>query len=395
MPEISIREVTGQEMLEVMFPLLIYAFVPSPPLPNKEEWLEKYVQPREGLTYVALFEDGTPVTGAGSKEMTQQVRGGLFGMSAIWGVASMPQARRKGYAKRVMGHLLAVLREAGQPLSTLYPFRESFYERLGYVTLPGPQAAKFSPLGLLPLMEKDLGGQVEITLIGEAYEDYQDYLHQVQNLTQGMAVPKASYRSRMERRPCWLAQAKVDGQLVGIMVYKLMGAQINQFCMQVTRFHYSTTQGKYLLLEWIARHADQATNVELWLSPDERPETWLPDLKVKTELLDEIPMGRVVDIAKIGGMQVGPGGFSAHFSDPLCPWNEGIWKIETVDGLLRISQAKEAECELKIQALSALVYGSKDPSEFVMHGWGNPSPQIQVSMRSMFPRLLPYLAEVF
>jgi predicted acetyltransferase len=396
MTEITVRSLAGQEMLDVIFPLLVYAFVPSPPLPDKEEWLDKYIQPREGLTYIALFEDGIPMTIAGSKAMTQQVRGALFGMSAICGVASMPQARRKGYAKRVMTQLLADLRAAGQPLSTLYPFRESFYERQGYVTFPAPQVAKFASLGLLPLLEKDLGGEVELSLVGDAYEDYRAYLRQVQQQIPCMAVPNFGNQYGVERRPSWLAQAKVDGQRVGIMVYKLTGSQINEFTMQVTRFHYSNAQGKYLLLQWIARHVDQARDVEIWLPPLERPETWLSDLRVKTELLvDHIPMGRVVDVAKIGGMQVGPGRFTVRISDPLCPWNEGIWQFESKDGRLQVSQAKKTDCELKIQALSALVYGTNDPGDFDIRGWGNPVPQIQTTMRSMFPPLLPYLGEIF
>ena len=395
MPEITVRKLTGQEMLDVTFPLLIYSFLPSPPLPNKDEWLDKFMQPREGITCLALFEDGIPVTTAASREMTQQVRGALFGMSAIWGVASKPEVRRKGYAKQVMAQLLAILREAGQPLSTLYPFRESFYERQGYVTFPAPQVARFTPSGLLPLLEKDLGGQVELSLIGEAYDDYHNYLHRIQQQTPCMAVPSVSYKPRVERHPSWLAQAKVDGQVAGMMLYKLTGNAMYEFTMQTTRFHYSTNRGKYLLLQWIARHVDQAKDVELSLSPSERPTTWLPDLQVRTEFNDHVPMGRVVDVAKIGGMQVGSGRFTARISDPLCPWNEGIWQFESMDGRLKVSQAKKADCELKIQGLSALVYGTNDPGEFEIRGWGSPSPQIQATMRSMFPPLLPYLGEIF
>jgi hypothetical protein len=47
-------------------------------------------------------------------------------------------------------------------------------------------------------------------------------------------------------------------------------------------------------------------------------------------------MGRVVDVARIGGMETGPGGFTARVSDPLCPWNEGVWRFETVDGKLQV-----------------------------------------------------------
>ena len=38
MPNITIRPVEGQEMLDILFRLDNYAFRPTPPFPNREEW---------------------------------------------------------------------------------------------------------------------------------------------------------------------------------------------------------------------------------------------------------------------------------------------------------------------------------------------------------------------
>ena len=64
----------------------------------------------------------------------------------------------------------------------------------------------------------------------------------------------------------------------------------------------SASQGKYLLLAWIARHIDQANQVEITLPPFELPETWLADLAITTQSAWRSPMGRVVDVAQIGGI---------------------------------------------------------------------------------------------
>jgi predicted acetyltransferase len=71
----------------------------------------------------------------------------------VWGVATAPAARRNGYCRRAMAALLAAARADGQAFSTLYPFRESFYERLGYVTYPLTRIARSAPLVLLPAKE--------------------------------------------------------------------------------------------------------------------------------------------------------------------------------------------------------------------------------------------------
>lgn len=70
--------------------------------------------------------------------MSQQVRGKIFNMGGIWGVATRPEARRQGYCRRVLTELLTAVRDSGAVFTTLYPFRESFYERLGYTTFPCP-----------------------------------------------------------------------------------------------------------------------------------------------------------------------------------------------------------------------------------------------------------------
>ena len=130
----------------------------------------------------------------------------------------------------------------GQVFSNLYPFRESFYERLGYVTFPLPRIAKLAPSALLPLMEKDLGGQVELMLIGDGFDIYREYPGKLQQRTHGMATFVIGDRAAARRNRSWLALAKVQGEPVGLMLY-----------------------------QWIARHTDQASQAEIWLAPFESP----------------------------------------------------------------------------------------------------------------------------
>ena len=118
-------------------------------------------------------------------------------------------------------------------------------------------------------------------------------------------------------------------------------------------------------------------------------------LFTETESQARAPMGRVVDVAGLGGMRTGPGQFAARISDPVCPWNEGAWSFETADGALHVTRTGKAGCDLAIQGLSALVYGTHDPGDFCFQGWGDPPPQVQAAMRAVFPPLTPYLHEYF
>ena len=394
MPDIAIRQVRGDEMLEVFYQLPTYAFMPSPPLPEKASYQER-IKGRKGITYYALYENGKPVSCAASTPMTQHVRGKVYPMGGIFDVATHPEARRKGYSHRVLIRLLAAIREQGRSLSCLYPFNEVFYERLGYARFPQPWISKFVPDCLHLLVEKELGGHVEISPISRGYEAYRDFALSVLQRTHGMALFEHGDPGWAARDRLWLAEAKADGETVGVMIYQLRGDRIMDFTLTCRSFCYHTALGRYLLLAWIAKHIGQASRAEVWVSPYEHPELWAPDMKVALEPAFVAPMGRVLDVAGIGGMTVGTGGFSARISDPVCPWNEGAWRFESIDGRLETSRTDRADCELTIQALSALVYGAHDPDVFRFRGWGDPSPQAAEAMRRLFPPRVPYLFEQF
>jgi hypothetical protein len=222
-------------------------------------------------------------------------------------------------------------------------------------------------------------------------------VRRLQRHTHGMATFDIPDRVIAGRNRFWMALARVGGEPVGLMRYDLRGEKETEFSLRAFRFYYHTSQGRYLLLQWIARHIDQANRVELWLAPYELPETWLSDMDVKIETAYFAPMVRIVDVAGLGscGIRTKPGSFAAQITDPLCPWNEGTWRFQTADGVLQVSPTESTDCMVSIQALASLVYGTHDPGDFCFRGWGDPSSQVQETMREMFPRLLPHMHEMF
>ncbi len=392
--KVDLRQLQGEEMLEVLYRLNSYSLHPSPPYQNKDEWMA-IVKERKGITCQAVYEDENAVSVAVSTPLTQNMRGRLFPTSGIWGVSTHPSARRKGYCRQLMTKLFSSGHEDGKVFSSLYPFRETFYERLGYVAYPLTKIARFYTNALLPTFQMNLGGSIRQQYLGEVFDEYRQYLSNMRQERHGMAMYDHGERARANQNLMWMAQAMFDGDCEGLMLYRVMGEEVSKYNFAAYRFYYQTSRARYLLLNWIARHIDQADRAELWLPYDEYPECWLSDLDVKVEAAVRPAMNRVLDIEKLGGMEVGEGSFSARIIDPLCPWNEAIWSFESSDGRLKVSRASIADCDLTIQGLSELIVGVRELQDIAVRSWGNPNPGLQTVLREMFPKMNPFMHELF
>jgi predicted acetyltransferase len=398
MSDIIIRRVQGEEMLEKFFPMPGFAFGPSPRAPRDIEALRERLPNFEQNTVLMVFEDDKPQTAIASAPMTQNVRGKIYPMGAVWGVVTYPEGRRKGYVRQTLKKLFVDMREEGNAFTGLYPFRPSFYERMGYVNFPYMKIVSFPPQNLRPIFDWNLEGQVEQMMIADGYDIYRQFTRKHQQSTHGMALAPDPMAEDTLKRPnnLWLAVARHDDQVVGLMMFNITNFRGT---MDIPVFLYNNNHGKYLLLEWLARYTDQVYHADLHLAAAEFPETWLADAGVRMQFkmtpMNWDGMGRVLDIMRIGGMQSGVGRFTAKINDHYCPWNNGTFAFETVNGHLQVSETASADCDLTINGISALIYGTHDPDDFAFRGWGNPSPQLQQTMRTMFPRMMPYMFELY
>ncbi len=389
-----IREIQEEEMYNALYCLNSYSLHASPPLINQEEWI-KNVKDRKGVTCFALFEGDDPVSIAASTAMQMNIRGKQYPASGVWGVSTKPDARRKRYCSRVISELLSAARSAGQVFSNLYPFRESFYEKLGYVAYPLTKIAHLTTSSLSPILDLELAGEIEQQLIGPGYGLYRAYLDGMRQQRHGMACFEFGDQTAADRNAVWVASAKFEGKVEGLMLYRLQGEEVTKYTFLATRFYYATIRARYMLLNWIARHVDQAEKVELWLPPDETPENWWSDLSIHYDSAVRPAMTRVLDVKNLSGMQVGEGSFTAVLDDPICPWNSGTWEFKSADHQLVVAPAAAGQCHLSIQGLSALIAGSVDPALITLRGWGNMNEKLQAVMKNMFPGKVPYMHEVF
>ncbi len=382
-----------EESIQVLHKLSTYAFTPTPPLPELEPFA-KVIRQQKGAEYFAVFADGGPQSIGGLRDLSQNLRGNIFRMGGIANVASHPAGRRKGYVRTLLRHIFKVCREEGFVISCLYPFKEAFYERFGYVTLPQAMKILFNPEVLAPVLNMDHEGSVELVKFEQGYAEYLAYLEEIQQTTHGLSRFALPNPEMAKERDTWLAFARSKDRLVGLMQYTLKGEMMQQE-LYAHDFLYSNPQGKFLLLDWIARHINQVVKAVLVLQPNIKGETLFTDLRPKYKGLFLPPMGRVINIENLRGLKVGKGEINIQVTDTDCEWNNGVWMLASENGHLTIKKGRTPDCDLTIQGLSALIYGVYDPDEFNLRGWGNPEGGSSSVLRGMFPAATPFLHAMY
>jgi hypothetical protein len=391
-----LRRITvPDERSTTAFPLQEYAFRGTP---SSEGDPPDFLPYTSGETTFVAEDSGRTVATASAIPMRQHVRGLVLPMAGVAGVASDPLARRRGHVRTLMTELLGEMRDTGHVVSALYPFRTSFYEKFGYAGLVRTRSVMFSPADLGALLRRDLPGEVRFGRIKQGYEDYRSFTLELLPRRHGFAVfpdfRAVRLRDLDER---WLATAWVDGRMVGAVTYR-----ITDFAGELVADDLLVTSplSRALLLQYFARHVDQVSRVSAVVAADETPELWATDLNVVLEGRVQFPaqnppMARVLSVLGLAGIAVGPGRVSVRVVDD--PYIAGEYTLDGMGGVLDVVSGLTPGPTATVTAagLSALVYGVRDPDEFGLYGLGDVDADAAEQLRTLFPRVLPYLFAQF
>lgn len=390
----EIRIVDHDEFVD--FDVNHYAFGATPSARNLED-ARKRIPYLANATAIAAFEGGKPQATAVVHSMTQHVRGVILAMGGVGGVASLPAGRRKGTVRKLMASSFEIMRDRGEYVSALYPFRDSFYERLGYAGFPKPRYVKFAPEALGPLVRMPKPGEVEQVSMADGFDAWRGFLEAYQRDHHGMSLKHRSNAvSDRDQNVAWIAFVREHGEVTGAMTFRITGYTES---LHAETFYYRTSTARYQLLDWIGRHVDQVKVAWVKLVPQEFPELWYGDMNAEISTTFEhawpAPMARIISVAELGGLEAGDGQIAVDLVDELCPWNTATWTLTGSGGSLAVEPGGTPECRIMIQGLSALVYSGHDPADFVYRGWGNPNAGAQAMLRSLFPPAFPVLHEQF
>ncbi len=377
-----------------------YAFYASP---DDLKIQKLYFDYSKDCFIVAVYpedEPQTPVATATSIPMTQNLRGKIFPMDGIANVATEPAYRRKHLTATMMLMILENDKKTGLVISTLYPFKESFYARFGYITLPQVRIATLSLDTLSPLL-------IDKTPIPFKKVDYKEnfpllysFLVENQKYIHGMCLKSLDTMKLLPelQNSHLVFMYDENKQIEGCLVYRTKGFQSD---LLISTFLYLNSHAKYNLLRFLALHIDQFFTIKFPLHPAEHPENWLNDLRIQIANRDWVPsaMARIIDVEGLQGLPVGSGSITVKIEDPTCSWNNNIYGFTSLSGKLQISKRENdtiTDCTLTIEGLTALVYGWYVLEDFSFRKWIKDAQADSFDkLQELFPIILPYMYDRF
>ncbi|RSM70296.1 GNAT family N-acetyltransferase [Kibdelosporangium aridum] len=390
----QIRRVPADERQD--FLPLEYAFNRSP-LPEDERtkmWDERRAYVGGNLNLVAE-EDGEIVAEGTSIPMRQNVRGSVYPMAGIAAVAAQPHVRRKGHIRALLTELFGQVRDEGHVLTALYPFRASFYGRFGFVGVPKARTARFSPADLGHLLRADLPGTTEWQQIGTGFPLYREFLERLLPQRHGFSVfPDFRDAGLRDKNEYWLLTAKSGDEIIGASMYRITD---HGETLKARNMLYTSPLGRALLLQFYSRHVDHVAEVEVTVAPDEFPELWSTDLAVHVEARVSFPtggapMGRVLSVEALQGMQVGAGRVGIEIVDD--EFIAGKYMLDGTSGQLEVTSG-DPTVTLTAAGFSGLVYGALSPEDIAVRGFGSVPAEAIPELAKLFPRNVPYFFSEF
>ncbi|MFX1491096.1 MAG: enhanced intracellular survival protein Eis [Promethearchaeota archaeon] len=351
---------------------------------------------------IGLFDNDELMSVLTIMKVKQAIRGVLKGMWGISMVGTYPEARMKGYIRSLMQTAFLQMKEQGLSLSMLEPFRESFYTQFGYV----PAHDKFritAPLDGLRIASAAVigeGWKFKRVAGSDAKEDYLAFIQDhAPTKYHGYAfnpnIRDEEWKQRNKNRLYVFVrrQGKVEAlaryQIKGYMHFEEPGQLI------IEEMYWRNLESQAALFNFLGKHRDQVKQLQIRAPYGIDFQHWFMDLKDWIEIKVWHPwMVRIIDIKEALNGLPAPreGELTLKITDPQCGWNNGIYLLQSVSGILNVTTTKRVpRIETTTHGISALVYGTHSLEAIEYARWiKGLNKQIREILKEWFPQLSLY-----
>jgi len=352
--------------------------------------------------------DGKITAKARNIHLIQNVRGKLIPMAGISNVATDPISRRKGHSRKLMEYLMQKMYEDDLNVSTLYPFKDTFYAKFGYVDVNPMKQVIINPAQLRKWKTLPEGYSLKQTNDVESFAIYKK-IHEefIGNIHGGVVRGEKRWKEFDQKsRVKVVVVYNPKGKPEGIIRYSIRGFSsgfdwASEGEINVHEFFYLSNKAKIALLNHLYLYADQIVKLLLPIYPETSEiYTWLENFFRAEIKSQNIWMARVVDVKKT--LQDMPTETEEEISfkvtDPIIKENNAVFQINGDKKKIGIKELKDKTIplDITIEGLTALVYGLLSAEKVESFGWMKGASETNKKiLDNFFPRKIGFLSESF
>jgi predicted acetyltransferase len=347
-----------------------------------------------------------PVAVAGYHDFRTRVRGEHVRIGGVTLVATPPEHRRQGHVRELMRRMLEELHEEGIHLSALWPFKRSFYRRLGWET--GSRYVRIeAPPEQLRSAGADGGGEFHPT----AADDWERLvpIHEAHDAGRGLHVDRTEAWWRERVFEGWGSDPYVyrweddGGEPGGYLTYTVDDGDDGRV-LRVYEAAWADGLARRQLLRFLGDHDSQVETVRLPVPFDPAFPT-LETVEDPSSVTVEVEAGhavRLTDVADGLSALAYPEGASdalrIEVLDPLVDANDGTFRLSVEGGRAECSPATgdgDPAVSLGIGRLSQLAVGYRDASAMAAAGDLDAPADAVARLDALFPAEPVWLREGF
>jgi predicted acetyltransferase len=354
---------------------------------------------------VGAFLGGRLVGIAAVHRMGQYFGGRAVPMGGVHAVAVEPDRRGRGVGRRLLTALLALMRERGEALATLFPATSRPYRSVGFERAGAMCWRRIAPREL-ELLPRPVGVELapvareEIPRLAACYDE----------------VARGA-NGFVERSPAWwgvrrdflwaersiFAALDAEGSVRGYVVYRPLEGQYTPlggpFQLAIDEIVFCERDAGLALWRLLGSWLPQIEAI-LWRGTAEDPLLWLlPEQEVG--LVAEVRwMSRLVDPAAAVAARGFAEGIEAEahleLADPILPTNEGRYVLRVAKARGELAQGGRGDVRLDAGAFASLFTGYATPEVLARAGRlaGEPGAS-RAALAAAFAGPTPFMLEQF
>ena len=332
---------------------------------------------------LCAFVDGKLASMFSDIPFTMRANGNAVKLAGVSTIGTQPEYRRQGLVRRIHTRAFGDMRENGQNVAALWASQAAIYQRYGYAMTTVLRRYQVDTVDIR-FHDDDAGaGRVARVDLDAAYDvvkgiyiefiaDRMCYLHRAKALWLQNALEPVEADG-----PIWVAVSyDADDNPQGYVIYTLRAGKVDHSArsqeLVIRDLAWLNPDAYRSLWRFIASH-DLVGRVRWNNAPADDPaEEFFMEPRLLHAEDREGAWFRVVDavgaLTERGYDHEGTLTFRLA-DDPLTPWNDGIWRLETgPDGATMRPTNEIPDIELGSKALASLYTGFRSATE--LSNWG-------------------------